>query len=108
VLRGGERILELDLDVAAPEHRALRDVVGHAARQSRHRGHDEARRDVGAAVERAEVGRRVHAGLVLRRDRWAGRARTAEGAAPQILQRAARYPQQEEVEHGEEGELQAD
>src|SRR5690349_22825889 len=50
VLRGGERILELDLDVAAAEYRALRDVVGHPAREAGHGADDEPRRDVGLAV----------------------------------------------------------
>ena len=68
MLRGGERVLELDLDVAAAEHGALGDVVGHPAGQPRDRRDDEARRDVGAAVERAEARGGVHAGLVLRRD----------------------------------------
>ena len=107
VLRGGERVLEQDLDVAAAERRAVGDVVGHPARVARGARDDEPRRDVGAAVQRAEAGGGVHAGRVLRRDRRAA-APAAEGAAAQVLQRAARDPQQEEVEHGEEAELQAD
>ena len=60
--------------------------------------------DVGAAERRGRIqARRVG------RDRLAGRGRVVADrrtAAAQILQRAARHPQQEQVEDGEEAELQ--
>ena len=43
VAGGGERILEMDLDVAAPERRALLDVVLHAPVMAGHRLDDEPR-----------------------------------------------------------------
>src|SRR5262249_56120484 len=58
------------------------------------------------SLARDRAGRRVHPRGVL-----VVRSRTRVGlvlAAPQVLQRAARDPEQEQVQHGQEAELQAD
>ena len=100
---GGERVLEHDLDVAAPERRAAGDVVARAAAGGRARcsttsSAGRRRRPGGCRSRRGAIG-------AAPRGRRAARSRRA---AAQVLQRAARDPQQEQVEDGEEAELQAD
>ena len=83
------------------------DVVGHPALQPGHGLDDQPRRDVGVARHDVEARRRVHPGRVGGGGLVQARA-AAERAAAQVLQRAARDPQQEEVEDRQEGELQPD
>src|SRR4051812_16369787 len=111
VARGGERVLEADLRlVAAAHHRAVADVVLRAGRGARRALHDQPRLQRGAA--RADRRGGVQPGRVVRGRggpevlRLAGRA--TRDAAAQVLQRAARDPQQEQVEHREEAELERD
>ena len=58
--RGRERVLEMDLDVAAPERRAVLDVVLHAAVVPGHGLDDEpcrARAGVAAGLDGVDAGR---------------------------------------------------
>src|SRR6185503_10045710 len=107
VAGGRERVLKADLGLVAAAHdRALADVVLHPRRVAGRALDDQAGLAVavGAVVRRGVDARAVRAG----RDDRAGRGRPRAAAAPQVAQGAARDPQEEEVEHGEEAELEAD
>ena len=101
-------ILEADLGLIAAAHdRALADVVLHAGSVTGRALDDQARleRAGGAAAAPARPG----AGRWRRSRRRSPRVGTARrGGLRRSLQRAARDPQQEQVEHGQEAELQAD
>src|SRR3954471_3618842 len=109
VRRRGEGVLELDVALLAPaEHRAVREVVGHAVAQPGGRLDPQAR---GAVVAVAAETRRgdVHPrGVLVRRRARGARPPPAAPAAAEVPQSRARHPQQEQVEDGDEAELQRD
>ena len=109
VARGGERVLEADLGlVAAAEHRALADVVLHARGVAGRALDDEPR----LAVAVGRRGRPATPGACRSRRAARPHGRAARpspiGARAGPCRRAARDPQQEQVEDGEEAELQRD
>src|SRR5918999_4095291 len=97
---GGERVLEPDVGaLAAAERGALREVVGRARAQAGGVGDAQLGR-AGHGVVEAGRGA-VHAGRVLVR-----RRRDPGGPATQVLERRPRHPEQEQVQDGEEAELE--
>ena len=108
VTRGGERVLEADLGaLAAAEHEVAVEVVDHARVVAGGALDDEPRRALGV-VGAAERRGGVQAGGVGRRSRAACAAAPRRAPAAEVAPRAARDPQQEQVEHGEEAELERD
>ena len=103
VARGGKRIIELDLDVSTTERSAVGQVVGDTGFVARSRFDEQPRLE---PVEIIESGCRViHPGRIRGRPVVVRRGDTAP-AASQISQRTPRDPHQEEVQHGQEAELQ--
>src|SRR4051794_34362699 len=108
--RRGEGVLELDVAlVAAAQHGTVGEVVGDPVAQAGRRLDTEARRAVVAVAAQARGGD-VHArGVLVGRGAPAPvGARARARAAAQVAQRGARLPQQEQVEDGEEAELERD
>ena len=106
--RGGRRRTSPRARISAwsprPSSAPSREVVRRAGAAARRRC---STRSCGVAARRAPS--RAPAGACRSRRRSRGPARRpVVGAAAQVLQRAARHPQQEQVEDGEEAELQGD
>src|SRR5580693_3091256 len=107
VAGGSEGIAQAYLGrIAATEHDIATEVVDHARLMPGRALYNQAR----SATEQvgwAKRGGRMHSGRVGRgRDRLAGTIGKLRATPPQVAQRTARYPQQEQIEHDKEAELQ--
>src|SRR5215217_389274 len=98
-----ERVLDRDVRAGPATHGRRVADLEHGARREVHRGHD--------LEPRADALAQVHAAAALTRGLRRGAARHGHvgvGAAGQVAPRAAHDPQQEQVEDGQEAELECD